>query len=63
MNKYDAYDLAIKVINKMNNPMMPIGKQILTADYEYLCKHLEPIVEAYEILKGEMMKKQSLVSK
>lgn len=40
MNKYDAYDLAMEIINKINNPMMPIGKQLLTADYEYLCKHL-----------------------
>lgn len=61
MNKYDAYDLAMKIINKMNNPMMPIGKQLLTADYEYLCKHLEPIVEAYEILKGEMIRKSKRI--
>lgn len=61
MNKYDAYDLAIKVINKMNNPMMPTGKQLLTADYEYLRRHLEPIVEAYGILKGEMIRKSKRI--
>lgn len=32
---------------------MPTSKQILTADNEYLCKQLKPIVEAYKILKGE----------
>lgn len=53
MNKYDAYDLALKIVNKMNNPIMPTGKQVLTADNEYLCKQLEPIIEAYKILKGE----------
>lgn len=53
MNKYEAYDLAMTVVNKMNNPIMPTGKQVLTADNEYLCKQLEPIVEAYKILKGE----------
>lgn len=57
MDKYDAYDLAIKVLNKMNNtvnnPIFSTGEQLLTADYEYLCKQLEPIVEAYKILKGE----------
>lgn len=53
MNKYEAYDLAMKVVNKMNNPIMPTGLQILTADNEYLCKQLEPIVQAYKILKGE----------
>jgi len=41
------------IVNKINNPIMPTGKQILTADNEYLCKQLEPIVEAYKILKGE----------
>lgn len=58
MNKYEAYDLAVKVVNKMNISIMPIGnqimstgKQILTADNEYLCKQLEPIVQAYKILK------------
>ena len=51
MNKYEAYDLAMKVVNKMNNPIMPVGKQILTADNEYLCQQLEPIVEAYNELK------------
>ncbi len=53
MTEYEAYDLAVKVINKMNNPIMPTGKQLLTADNEYLCKQLEPIIEAYKILKGE----------
>lgn len=57
MDKYDAYDLAIKVLNKMNNivnnPIFSTGEQLLTADKEYLCKQLEPIVEAYKILKGE----------
>ena len=52
MKKNEAYDLAMKVVNKMNNPIMPIGKQLQTADNEYLCKQLEPIVEAYKILKG-----------
>ena len=45
----------------MNNPIMPIGKQILTADNEYLCKQLEPIVEAYNELKKKvilMLKKE-----
>jgi hypothetical protein len=51
MNKYDAYDLALKIVNKMNNPIMPTGKQVLTADGEYLCKQLEPIIEAYKIIK------------
>lgn len=51
MTKYEAYDLAVKIVNKMNNPIMPTGKQILTADNEYLCEQLEPIVEAYKILK------------
>lgn len=54
MNKYEAYDLAVKVINKMNNPIMPTGKQLLTADNEYLCKQLEPIVEAYNELKKKI---------
>ena len=54
MNKYEAYDLAMKVINKMNDPIMPTSKQIITADNEYLCKQLEPIVQAYKILKGEV---------
>lgn len=59
MNKYDAYDLALKVVNRMNmnvnNPISitGVGKQVLIADNEYLCKQLEPIVEAYKILKGE----------
>ena len=53
MNKYEAYDLAMTVVNKMNNPTMPTGEQLLTADNEYLCKQLEPIIEAYKILKGE----------
>lgn len=57
MDKYDAYDLAIKVLNKMNNivnnPIFSTGEQLLTADKEYLCKQLEPIIEAYKILKGE----------
>lgn len=53
MNKYEAYDLAMKIVNKMNNPIMPTGKQLLMTDNEYLCKQLEPIVEAYKILKGE----------
>ena len=53
MNKYEAYDLAMTIVNKINNPITPTGKQILTADNEYLCKQLEPIVEAYKILKGE----------
>lgn len=48
MNKHEAYDLAFKAINKMIQP-----KQLLSADREYLCKRLEPIVEAYKILKGE----------
>lgn len=47
MNKYDALDLAFDVVNKMIQP-----KQLLSADCEYLCKQLEPIVEAYKILKG-----------
>ena len=51
MNKYEAYDLAVKVINKMNNPIMPTGQQLLTADNEYLCKQLKPIVEIYNMLK------------
>ena len=46
MNKYDALDLAFDVVNKMIQP-----KQLLSADREYLCKKLEPIVEAYNILK------------
>lgn len=54
MNKYEAYDLAVKIINKMNNPIMPTGKQLLTADNEYLCKQLEPIVEAYNELKKKI---------
>ena len=60
MNKYDASDLAMKVINRLNmnvnnNPITDIGfgKQLLMADNKYLCKQLEPIVEAYKILKGE----------
>lgn len=53
MNKYEAYDLALKTVNKMNNPIMPTGKHVLTADNEYLCKQLEPIVEAYKILKNK----------
>ena len=57
MNKYEAYDLAMTIVNKINNPIMPTGKQILTADNEYLCKQLEPIVEAYKILKVELKKK------
>ena len=52
MNKYEAYDLAVKVINKMNNPIMPTGIQLLTADNEYLCKQLEPIIQAYKTLKN-----------
>lgn len=48
MNKYDAYDLAFEAVNKMIKP-----KQLLSADCEYLCKQLEPIVEAYKILRGE----------
>ena len=48
MNKYDALDLAFDAINKLFQP-----KQLLSADREYLCKQLEPIVEAYKILKGE----------
>jgi len=52
MTEYEAYDLAMTIVNKMNNPTMPTGKQILTADNEYLCKQLEHIVEAYKILKG-----------
>lgn len=51
MDKYEAYDLAMTIINKMNNPIMPTGVQLLSADYEYLCKQLEPIIEAYNILK------------
>ena len=53
MNKYEAYDLAIKIINKINNPIMPTSKTLISADNEYLCKQLEPIVKAYNILKGE----------
>ncbi len=53
MNKYEAYDLAMTIVNKMNNPTMPTGKQLISADNEYLCNQLEPIVEAYNILKGE----------
>lgn len=48
MNKYDALDLAFDTINKLIQP-----KQLLSADREYLCKQLEPIIEAYKILKGE----------
>jgi len=48
MNKHEAYDLAFEAVNKMIKP-----KQLLSADHEYLCKQLEPIVEAYKILKGE----------
>ena len=48
MNKYDALDLAFDVVNKTIQP-----KQLLSADREYLCKQLEPIVEAYNILKRE----------
>lgn len=48
MNKYDAYDLAFDVVNKIIQP-----KQLLSADCEYLCKQLEPIIEAYKIIKGE----------
>jgi hypothetical protein len=50
MNKYDAYDLAFNAVNKMIQP-----KQLLSADCEYLCKQLEPIIEAYDILKGEKL--------
>lgn len=57
MNEYEAYDLAIRFINKMNNPTIATGKQILAADNEYLCKQLEPIVQAYKILKGETITK------
>ena len=46
MNKYEAYDLAMTVVNKMNNQTIPTGKQLLTADNEYLCEQLEPIIEA-----------------
>lgn len=53
MDKYEAYDLAMKIVNKMNNPIMPTGKQLISADNEYLCKQLEPIIEVYNILKGE----------
>ena len=52
MTEYEAYDLAMTIVNKMNNPTMPTGKQILPADNEYLCKKLEPNIEAYKILKG-----------
>ena len=61
MNKYDALDLAFDVVNKMIQP-----KQLLSADREYLCKKLEPIVEAYNILKegggshGYIIKRKSL---
>lgn len=48
MNKRDAFDLAFDVVHKMIQP-----EQLLVADREYLCKQLEPIVEAYNILKGE----------
>ena len=57
MDEYEAYDLAIKIVNKMNNPIMPTDKQLISADNEYLCKQLEPIIEViikvYNILKGE----------
>lgn len=39
--------------NIVNNPIFSTGEQLLTADNEYLCKQLEPIIEAYKILKGE----------
>jgi len=48
MTEYDAYDLAIKIINRV---LMPNGRQLLTADNEYLCKELETVIEAYNILK------------
>lgn len=48
MNKHEAANLAFEVVNKMIQP-----KQLLSADNEYLCKQLEPIIEAYKILKGE----------
>lgn len=50
MNKYDALDLAFDTVNKLIQP-----KQLLSADREYLCKQLEPIVEAYKILKDEKL--------
>lgn len=55
MDKYEAYDLAVRVINKMNNPIMPTGKQLLTADNEYLCKQLEPIIQAVKTLQLEIV--------
>lgn len=58
MNKYEAYDLAMTIVNKMNNPIMPTGKQILTADNEYLCKQLESIIEAYNVLKPQYDQKR-----
>ena len=48
MNKQEATNLAFEVVNKMIQP-----KQLLSADREYLCKQLEPIIEAYKILRGE----------
>ena len=50
MNKYDAYDLVFEAVNKMIQP-----KQLLSADSEYLCKQLEPIIDACKILKGEKL--------